>query len=62
MDSLLDVSADLISETPKKKPTTSPQSFTEDVIKRLKIVTPSGWVDAANPYCYNTVKYQVSCV
>ena len=51
MNSLLDMSADLISETPKKKPTTSPQS---SIIKRLEIVTP-GRVDAADPSCSNTV-------
>ena len=54
MDSLLDVLADLISETPKKKPTTPPQSSAEDVIKRLKVVTPSGRVDTADPSCCNT--------
>ena len=45
-NSLLDVSADFISETPKKKPM-SPKSFAKDVVERLAIVTPSGRVDAA---------------
>ena len=44
--SLLDVSAEIIGETPKKKPM-SPQSFATDVVERLAIVTPSGRVDAA---------------
>ena len=44
--SLLDVSADIIGETPKKKPT-SPRSFAKDVVERLAIVAPnSGRVDA----------------
>ena len=44
--SLLDVSADMIGETPKKKPT-SQWSFAKDVVKRLAIVTPtSGRVNA----------------
>ena len=44
--SLLDVSADIIGETPNKKPM-SPRSFAKDVVERLAIVTPSGRVDAA---------------
>ena len=53
--SLLDVSADIISETPKKKPT-SPWSFAKDVVKCLAIVTPtSGRVDAAKSLSSNTV-------
>ena len=44
--SLLDVSAEIIGETPKKKPM-SPKSFAKDVVERLAIVTPSGRVDAA---------------
>ena len=44
--SLLDVSAEIISETPKKKPM-SPKSFAKDVVERLAIVTPSGRVDTA---------------
>ena len=44
--SLLDVSADIIDQTPKKKPM-SPKSFAKDVVERLAIVTPSGRVDAA---------------
>ncbi|XP_065894343.1 uncharacterized protein [Dysidea avara] len=44
--SLLDVSADMIGETPKKKPT-SPRSFAKDVVKRFAIATPtSGRVNA----------------
>ena len=44
----------MISETPKKKPT-SPQSFAKDVVKRLAIVTPSsGRVDAAEPLSSKT--------
>jgi len=62
MDSLLDVSADLISEAPKKKLTTSPQSFARDVIKRLEIVTPSGRADATDPSCTNTVAYSPGVV
>jgi len=47
------MSADLISETLKKKPITSPHSsFAEDIIKHLKIVTPSGRVDATDHSCY----------
>ena len=50
MDSgLLNVSADVITETPKKKPT-SPWSFAKDVVKRLAIVTPtSSRVTVAEP-------------
>ena len=44
--SLLDVSADIIGETPKKKPM-SPKSFAKDVVECLAIVAPSGRVDAA---------------
>ena len=51
--SLLDVSADFISETPKKKPM-SPKSFAKDVVERLAIVTPSGRVDAAEFLSSNT--------
>ena len=40
------MSADIISETPKKKPM-SPKSFAKDVVECLAIVTPSGRVDAA---------------
>ena len=55
MDSLLDVSADIIGETPKKKPT-SPRSFAKDVVKCLGIVTPnSGRVDATESLSSNTV-------
>ena len=52
--SLLDVSADFISETPKKKPM-SPKSFAKDVVERLAIVTPSGRVDAAEFLSSNTM-------
>ena len=38
--SLLDVSVDMIGETPKKKPT-SQRSFAKDVVKCLAIVTPT---------------------
>ena len=51
--SLLDVSADIIGETPKKKPM-SPKSFAKDVVERLAIVTPSGSVDAAKFLSSNT--------
>ena len=51
--SLLDVSADIIGETPKKKPM-SPESFAKDVVERLAIVTPSGRVDAAEFLSSNT--------
>ncbi|XP_065913620.1 uncharacterized protein [Dysidea avara] len=54
--SLLDVSADFISETPKKKPM-SPKSFAKDVVERLAIVTPSGRVDAAEFLSSNTIDY-----
>ena len=49
--SLLDVSAEIIGETPKKKPM-SPKSFATDVVERLAIVTPSGRVDAAEFLSY----------
>ena len=52
--SLLDASADMIGETPKKKPT-SPRSFAKDVVKCLAIVTPtSGRVDATESLSSNT--------
>ena len=54
--SLLDVSADMISETPKKKPT-SPWSFAKDVVKCLAIVTPR--VDAAESLSSNTVTVSI---
>jgi len=45
--SILDVSTELIGETPEKKPTLSPRSTSQDVIKRLGIVTgKEGRVDA----------------
>ena len=53
--SLLDMSADIIGETPKKKPM-SPKSFAKDVVERLTIVTPSGSVDAAKFLSSNTYK------
>ena len=53
--SLLDVSADFIGETPKKKPM-SPKSFAKDVVERLAIVTPSGRVDAAE-FLSSNAKY-----
>ena len=53
--SLLDVSADIIGETPKKKPM-SPKSFAKDVVERLAIVTPSGRVDAAEFLSSNTFR------
>ena len=52
--SLLDMSADIIGETPKKKPM-SPKSFAKDVVERLAIVTPSGRVDAAEFLSSNTI-------
>jgi len=45
--SILDVSMELISETPEKKPTLSSRSTSQAVIKRLGIVTGEGRVDAA---------------
>ena len=51
--SLLDVSADIIGETPKKK-AMSPKSFSKDVVERLAIVTPSGRVGAAESLSSNT--------
>ena len=52
--SLLDVFADMIGETSKKKPT-SPRSFAKDVVKCLAIVTPtSGRVDAAKSLSSST--------
>ena len=53
--SLLDVSADIIGETPKKKPM-SLKSFAKDIVERLVIVTPSGRVDAAESLSSNTVQ------
>ena len=53
--SLLDVSANIIGETPKKKPM-FPKSFAKDVVERLAIVTPSGRVDAAEFLSSNTYK------
>ena len=50
--SLLDMSAEIIGETPRKKPM-SPKSFATDVVERLAIVTPSGRVDAAEFLSYN---------
>ena len=44
--SLLDVSADIISETPKKK-IMSLRSFAKDIVELLAIVTPPGRVNAA---------------
>ena len=63
--SLLDVSADIIGETPNKKPM-SPRSFAKDVVERLAIVTPSGRVDAAeslssNPFDVKGRKFLVAC-
>ena len=52
--SLLDVSADIVDETPKKKPM-SPKSFAKDVVERLAIVTPSGRVDAAESLSSNII-------
>jgi len=37
--SILDVSTELIGETPEKKPTLSPRSTSQDVVKCLGIVT-----------------------
>ena len=54
--SLLDVSTDIIGETPKKKPM-SPKSFAKDIVERLAIVTPSGRVDAAEFLSSNTKCY-----
>ena len=51
----MDVSADIISETTKKKPM-SPKSFAKDVVERLAIVTPSGRVDAAEFLSSNTAQ------
>jgi len=48
MASLLDVSADLISETSKKKRISSSQFFAQDVIKHIEVVTLS---DTTNPSC-----------
>jgi len=47
----MDVSADIIDETHKKK-TSSPRSFAEDVAIHLTVVTPSDRVDAARPQIY----------
>ena len=65
--SLLDVSADIIGETPKKKPM-SPKSFAKDVVECLAIVTPSGRVDAAKFLSSNTcdllcpyIKSKINC-
>jgi len=54
-DSLLDVSAEIIEETPVKIKLHLPRSNAEDVIGRLSIITPeSGRADAANPSFSNT--------
>jgi len=55
--STLDVSKELIDETPQKKPTLSPKSTSQDVIKRLGIVTGEGRVDATTSNSLNTVVY-----
>jgi len=52
--SILDVSTELISETPQKKPTLSPKSTSQDIIKRLGIVTGEGRVDATTSNSLNT--------
>ena len=58
--SLLDMSADIIGETPRKKPM-SPKSFAKDVVEHLAIVTPSGRVDAAEFLSSNTsIKFLVT--
>ena len=47
--SLLDVSTELIAETPIKPTQRSPRSLSQDVIKRLRIVTiKQGQADAVN--------------
>ena len=51
--SLLDVSADIIGETPKKKPTSS-RSFSKNVVKCPAIVTPR--VDAAESLSSTTLE------
>jgi len=51
--SILDVSTELIGETPEKKPTLSPRSTSQDVTKRLGIVTGEGKVDAATSNSLN---------
>ena len=56
--SLLDKSADIIGEIPKKKPI-PPKSFAKDVVERLAIVTPSGRVNAAKFLSSN--KTQAQC-
>jgi len=53
--SLLDVSTDIIDETPRRKPS-SPKSFAEDVVKCLAIATP-GRVDAAGPSNHNITDF-----
>jgi len=54
--SILDVSTELIDETPQKKPTLSPKSTSQDIIKRLGIVTGEGRVNAATSNSLNTTK------
>ena len=55
-NSLLDVSVDIIGETPKKKPM-PPKSFAKAVVERLAIVTPSGRVNAAESLSSNIGDY-----
>jgi len=55
--SILDVSTELIGETPVKKSTLSPRSTSQDVIKWLGIVTREGRVDAATSNSLNTTDH-----
>jgi len=51
-ENLLNVSAEIIEETPVKK---KPRSYTEDIVRRLDIITPKlGRADPTNPSFSNT--------
>jgi len=54
-DNLLDVSAEIIEETPVKKKPYSLRPYAEDVVRHLGLITSeSGRADAANPSFSNT--------